>query len=97
MKETKDYIKHIKESWEFAKKTAEEELKLQNQMGTNVALTIFDKCVSPYHYFKKDSEPQVDKPSMKQIAYAKKLGIKDPEFFTKKELSDKIDEVTKSG
>jgi len=98
MKEEEKYIEHIKERWNFARKTVLEKLELKNHIADNIAITIFEKCVSPYHYFIGNDETNDDeKPTKKQIHYAKKLGIKDPEFYTKKDLSNKIDEVTKNG
>ena len=98
MKKRNEYIEHIKERWSFAQKTVEEQLKLKNHVATNVALSIFDKCLSPYHYFLgEDVTTNGDSPTEKQIAYAKKLGISDSESYTKSKLSEKIDEVVKNG
>ena len=99
MKKEKEYVEHLKESWSFANKIANEELGQKNQLATNLALSIFDKMVSPYHYFLKDVENKennqtnqtVEKPTIKQIDYAKKLGITDPENFTKEGLSREIE------
>lgn len=93
MKNEKEYVEHIKESWTFAIKTAQDELKQQNHTATNLALHIFEKCVSPYHYFIKDNDPDELKPTDKQIAYAKKLGIEKPETYTRKNLSEAIDDA----
>ena len=96
MEKKQDYIDHIKERWSFAKQVSETDLKLSNHTATNVALSIFDKVVSPYHYFIQDTGTTTgsdDPPTQKQIAYAKKLNIQNPESYTKKELSKKIDEV----
>ena len=93
MKEKEKYLEHIKERWSFATKTVEKELELKNHVATNVALSIFDKTVTPYHYFVVDNKTMDEKPTGKQITYAKKLGIIDPEKYTKKTLSEKIDEV----
>ena len=93
MKEKEKYLDHIKERWSFATKTAEETLELKNHLATNVALSIFEKRVTPYHYFVEDNKTTDDPPTEKQIFYAKKLGIENPESYTKKTLSEKIDEV----
>jgi len=96
MKNEKEYLEHIKESWNFATKTAQDELKQKNHTATNLALYIFEKCVSPYHYFvkdKNDQEPNELKPTERQIEYAKKLGIEKPETYTRKTLSEAIDEA----
>jgi hypothetical protein len=97
MKNKEKYLDHIKERWSFARKTVLETLELKNHLADQIAVTIFDKTVSPYHYFVEDNGTTDDKPTKKQIAYAKKLKIKDPEFYTKKDLSNKIDEVANSG
>lgn len=98
MKNEEKYKEHIKERWSFARKIVLETLELKNHIADNIAITIFEKCVSPYHYFSSESNEQnEDKPTMKQIAYAKRLGIKDPEFYTKESLSEEIDKVTKNG
>ena len=97
MEKEKKYIDHIKERWNFSKKTSEEELQLKNHIATNVALSIFDKCLSPYHYFIEGNETKEEPPTEKQINYAKKLEIENPESYTKKTLSEKIDDVVKNG
>jgi len=86
------YVKHIKKCCDFAETTVDKELLLEGIISTNLKLKLFDKCASPYHYFLED-EPKEPKPTEKQIEYAKKLGIKNPETYTKKTLSKKIDGV----
>ena len=96
MEKETEYLEHIKERWQFSKHVSEKELKLKNHTATSIALSIFDKVVSPYHYFIQDSgtSSKVDEPATeKQISYAKNLGIDNPESYTKKELSKKIDEA----
>ena len=96
MEKEKEYIEHIRERWSFAKRVSEDELELTNHVATNVAISIFDKVVSPYHYFLQNTGAAPitdDPPTEKQLSYAKKLGIENPESYTKKELSKKIDEV----
>ena len=95
MKNEKEYEKHIKESWTFSTNTANE---TNADMKSKLALLIFEKTCSPYHYFMQNNETTTDeKPTEKQISYAEKLGISDPQSYTKKTLSDKIDEVVKNG
>ena len=92
MKKEREYIDHIKESWCFSKEVTENELKLRDHIAADVAVSIFDKIVSPYHYFVDDKNVD-DSPTEKQINYALKLGIENPETYTKKTLSEKIEEV----
>lgn len=92
-KNNESYINHIKDGWRFATQTAEEDLKLKNHVKTNVTLIIFEKVLSPLHYFLQDTNTQEPKPTEKQIKYAKKLNIENPESYTKKTLSEKISEV----
>ena len=97
MKKENEYVEHIVERWSFARKTVLEKLDLKDNIADSITVSIFDKCVRPYHYFIGDNGTTTnsngDPPTEKQIAYAKKLGIKNPEGYTKKTLSDKIDEV----
>lgn len=95
----KEYQDHIKESWSFAKETTEKSLEVKGYASTSVALAIFEKCVSPYHYYLKNinSGSEDEKPTEKQLSYAKNLGIDNLESYTKKTLSAKIDKVKKDG
>jgi len=88
MKNEKEYEDHIKESWEFANKTAN---NTNSEMKGKLALIIFEKTCSPHHYFRQNGNQDNDGPTMKQINYAKKLGIKEPEKYTKQELSKQIE------
>ena len=92
------YKEHIKESWFFAQEVSEE-LELKDHATTNVALSIFDKVVSPYHYFNSDTKANTEEepPTKKQLILAKKLEIDNPENYTKKTISKKIEEVFKNG
>lgn len=92
MEKEKEYEEHIKESWKFAQNAAKgivpnEDEKLQG----NVVVAILDKIISPYHYFIGNNEE--GSPTAKQIGYAKKLGIDNPEGYTKKTLSEAIDKA----
>ena len=59
MEKKSEYIDHIKESWNLSLTTAKEQLGLTNHTATNVAIVIFEKCCSPYHYFlTNDTEPE---------------------------------------
>ena len=97
MKKEEEYKKHIKEAWDFATNTVDNELGEKNHIASNLKVNLFDKMVSPYHYFIKDNsngkEPSDEKPTQKQLYLAKKLSIEKPESYTKKSLSDKIDEA----
>lgn len=98
MNEEKEYAKHVKKGWSFAQATANE-LSNENDLRSKLALAIFDKIVSPLHYFLQGNgseKPSLQPPTEKQIAYAKQLGIQDPEKFSREELSDRIDEALKS-
>lgn len=92
MNKKEKYINHIKESWSFAQETSEKSLNLKGHVATNVALKIFEKCASPFHYFSQETK-QEEKPTEKQLAYAKQLGIENPESYPKKILRQKITEV----
>ena len=97
MKKEKEYEEHVKECLTFAQRTADATLGQERQeMKKELQLAIFDKCCSPHHYFVQNSEPgepSPQAPTEKQIAYAKQLGIQDPEKFTKQQLSDEIDKA----
>ena len=93
MKETERYLDHIKECWNFTKLAVEDELRLSGVVATNIKIKIFEKYLSPYHYFLEDKEKQTPNPTEAQIKYAKSLKIKNPENYTKKTLSEKIKEV----
>jgi len=94
----KEYGNHIKESWNFAQETTKS-LGIEGHIATNATLIIFEKRVSPYHYYLKNinDKSEEEKPTEKQISYAKKLGIDNPESYTKKTLSEKIDGVKRNG
>jgi len=92
------YKEHVKKGWCFAQETANE-LADDKQLRSKLAMAIFDKIVSPLHYFLQgngSSETVPQPPSEKQIAFAKQLGIQDPEKSSREELSQKIDETLKS-
>jgi len=86
------YEEHLKKCWGFAEKSTEEILQLEGNLATNIKIKIFEKCVSPYHYFLENKQ-QEPPPTPKQLKLAKKLGIKNPESYTKETISQKIDEV----
>jgi len=88
----------VKKGWCFAQETANE-MTSETDLRSKLALAIFEKIVSPLHYFlhgNGSGETASQPPTEKQIAYAKQLGIQDPEKFSREELSDKIDETLKS-
>ncbi len=96
--EEQKYKEHVKKGWCFAQETANE-LASENDLRSKLALAIFEKIVSPLHYFLQGNvseKPVSQPPTEKQIAYAKQLGIQDPGKFSREELSDKIDEALKS-
>jgi len=93
MKNKKEYVEHLKERWGFSLETAEKELGQKTHVATNLALSIFDKCASPYYFFVEDREKQNPQPSEAQVKYAKSLKIEKPETYTRKELSQKIKEM----
>ena len=90
MKNEKKYEEHIKESWEFATKTAG---STNAEMKSKLALLIFEKTCSPHHYFIQNESQDPDKPTSKQLKYAKQLGIKNPAGYTKQALSNEIERV----
>jgi len=96
--EEEKYEEHVKKGWIFAKKTAEN-LTDDERLRSELAVKIFDKLVSPLHYFLQGNgsgEPTAQPPTERQIEFAKKLEIQDPEKFSREELSKKIDERLKS-
>ena len=94
MNRNKEFENHVKEGWCFAKETAEKILKLEGHIATNVELIIFEKCLSPLYYFIQDTSKVIEEnPTDKQLKYAKSLGVENPESYSKKELSKKIDEA----
>jgi len=94
MKDEKKYEEHVMERWNFAKNIAE---KLANKdLQKELSLSIFDKVCSPHHFFIQNDEqgqPSQQTPTEKQIAYAKQLGIQNPEKFSKQQLSEEIDKA----
>jgi hypothetical protein len=95
MKQEEEYTNHITQSWKFAEKLASK-LNASEHRALNIALVIFEKCISPYHYFLQNGSEK-PKPTSKQIKYANNLGIKNPETYTKEALSNKISEVLEGG
>jgi hypothetical protein len=100
MKKEKEYEEHVKECLTFAQRTVDVNLGQENkEMKKELLLSIFDKVCSPHFFFVQNTEqgePSVQPPTEKQIAYAKQLGITDPEKFSREELSKKIDEAIKT-
>jgi len=100
MKKEKEYEQHIRECLAFAQCIADVIVGQDKpEMSNDLQLAIFDKVCTPLYYFLQSSEPgetSSQPPTEKQIAYAKQLGIADPEQFSKEDLSKKIDEVLKS-
>ena len=93
-----DYKEHVKKGWSFAKETAET-LTDDEHLRSELAVKIFDKLVSPLYYFLQGSvsgEPTAQPPTERQIEFARKLEIQEPEKFSREELSKKIDERLKS-
>lgn len=101
MKKEKEYEEHVKECLTFAQRTADANLGQERQeMRKELQLAIFDKCCSPHHYFVQNSEPgkpSAQPPSESQIAFARVLGIQDPEKMSKQQLSSEIDKARKKG
>jgi len=97
MKQGDEYLQHIKECWEYAQQAADNMINQEQKIvRLNLMLSIFEKCCSPYHYFleREEYEPSsLQPPTEKQIAYAKQLGILDPETMSRQQLSEKIDEA----
>ena len=92
------YKEHVKKGWCFAQETANE-LASESDLRPKLALAIFEKIVSPLHYFLQGNgsgEPSLKPPTEKQLEFARKLEIPDPDKFSKEELSLKIDEALKS-
>jgi len=88
-----NYAEHVKQCWQFSDTTTTKVLDLDGVIAANIKLKIFEKCLSPFHYFADGGEKQDPKPSEAQIKYAKSLKIKNPENYTKKELSKMIKEA----
>jgi len=93
MKEEKEYAKHIVRRWSFAKEIAEK--LADTETRKDLTLSIFDKVCTPLYYFLQGETSQ-QPPTEKQIAYAKQLGIAEPEIFSREALSLKIDEALQS-
>ena len=90
------YKEHVKKGWCFAQETANE-MTTETDLRSKLAVAIFKKIVSPHHYFVQNDQqgPTLQLPTEKQIEFAKKLEIQDPEKFSREELSKKIDEALK--
>jgi hypothetical protein len=74
------YKEHVKKGWCFAQDTA-------NELASESDLRL--------HYFLQGngSGESSRPPTEKQVAYARKLGIKNAESYSKEQLSEKIDQV----
>ena len=97
MKIEDDYLEHIKECWGFAQEVAND-LVNQELKGIRMAHTIskFEKVCSPYHYFLGNEEHESSSPqppTERQIAFAKQLGVSDPEKMSKQQLSEEINKA----
>jgi hypothetical protein len=97
MEEKINYIKHLKESWKFAQETTENELKIKGHTSVNVALEVFKKVCTPYHFFLQGMKQSDEKPTEKQLKYAESLDIENPGQYTKQQLSKKIKEKVDNG
>lgn len=99
MKKEEEYSQYIKECWAFAQRVVREIAHQANKdQPLNLEFSIFDKCCSPHYYFVQNEQqgPSPQPPTEKQIEFARKLEIQDPEKFSREELSKKIDERLKS-
>ena len=98
MKKEKEYEEHVKECLTFARRTADAILDQENEgMRRELMWAVFDKVCTPLYYFLQNEQqgPIPQPPTEKQIEFAKKLEIQDPEKFSREELSKKIDEALK--
>ncbi len=99
MKNEQEYKKHLNEGGYFATGVAEKLIGRDDRdLQFQLAKTIFKLSCSPHHYFSQNcgkDEPKREPPTEKQVAYAHKLGIKDPGSYSKEQLSEKIDQVRK--
>ncbi len=94
MKENEEYKKHIEESWHYAN-SAVNNLADDEKTRNELALMVFEKMCSPYHYFQQNETNNEPSPTERQINFAKKLGITKPEKMTKQQLSDEINKKMK--
>jgi len=103
MNREQEYEKHLIEGWYFASCVAEKLVSKENkELQFQLAKAVFKLFCRPYHYFVQNEQhspspqsasPQL--PSKEQIAYAKDLGIEDPDTFSRRELSKIIKETLK--
>lgn len=99
MNREQEYEKHLIEGWHFASCVAEKLVSNENkELQFQLAKAVFKLFCSPYHYFVQNEQqgPSPQPPTKKQLEFARKLEISDPEHFSKEELSKKIDEQLKS-
>ena len=89
MKNEEKYLEHLKEAEVLTKKSIQEK-----GISPEFARIVFDKLVTPYHYFLQETP---EEPTEKQIKYAENLGIENPVKYSKQELSKKIDEARTHG
>lgn len=94
MKDEVEYKKHIEESWEYAKE-AVNNLSDDEVTKKELALLVFRNYCSPYHYFQQNETSSDPTPTERQINFAKKLGITEPEKMSKQELSEEINKKMK--
>ena len=89
-----EYKKHIEESWHYSESVVNkltEDKKTKNEL----ALMVFEKVCSPYHYFLQNGTNNEPAPTERQIKFATKLGIAEPEKMSKQQLSDEINKKMK--
>ena len=95
MEKLEKYKEHIKDCWDASLEASREIFDYASDTELkNIRLAIFDKLLTPFHYFtpKEDIKENNDEPpTEKQISYANKLGIPNPEQYTKMELAREID------
>jgi len=72
------------------------QLAVYNNVCTDIRQRRIERQKAAQNGFRTASEMNKD-PSEKQLKYARELGITEPEQYTKKELSRKIEEKRKGG
>lgn len=82
----KRYSEYLKKQYDLSFEYA---MLISNDNIEDITLSVFDKITTPWIYFEQDKKN--DKATDKQLSFAKKLGIGNPELFSKTELSKMID------
>jgi hypothetical protein len=82
--EEREYLEHVKECLCFAQWIAEAAVGKDEEMKGALLWAVFDKVCTPIYYFLQDRGQGASQlPTEKQLDFARKLEIQNPETFSK--------------